>query len=80
MIEPQEPSTIEISRKRKPAWAREIIQEAKRYRAPEGSARISKKPKPFSNYVALMCDLVDQEPTTYEESIQNKEWEEAMTE
>ena len=27
-----------------------------------------------------MCDLVDQEPTNYEEAIQNKEWVEAMRE
>ena len=27
-----------------------------------------------------MCDLVDQEPTSYEEVIQKKEWVEAMTE
>ena len=28
-----------------------------------------------------MCDLVDQEPTSYEESIQNKEWDvESMAE
>ena len=26
-----------------------------------------------------MCDLVDQEPTNYEESVQKKEWVEAMT-
>ena len=26
-----------------------------------------------------MCDLVDQEPTSYEEAIQKKEWVEAMT-
>ena len=26
-----------------------------------------------------MCDLVDQEPTNYEEAIQKKEWKEAMT-
>ena len=58
-----------MSRKRKPAWAREIIQEAERYGAPEGSTRISKKPEPISNYVALMCDLVDQEPTNYEEFV-----------
>ena len=38
------------------------------------------KPKTFSNYVALMCDLVDQEPTNYEEVVQKKEWVEAMME
>ena len=27
-----------------------------------------------------MCDLVDQEPTNYEEVVQKKEWVEAMTE
>ena len=46
-------------------------------KAPQG---ISKKPKPFSSYVALMCDLVDQEPTNYEEAVQKKEWVEAMIE
>ena len=69
MTEPQEPPMMEISRKRNPAWAREIIQEAERYGATEGSTRISKKPKTFSNYVDLMCDLVYQEPTSYEEFI-----------
>ena len=27
-----------------------------------------------------MCDLVDKGPTNYEESVQKKEWVEAMTE
>ena len=39
---------MEISRKTKPAWEREIIQEAERYGAPEGSTQVSKKPKTFS--------------------------------
>ena len=67
MLEPQEPPTMDISRKKKPAWVREIIQEAEKYWAPEGSKRTSKRLKPFSNYVALMCDIVDQEPTNYDE-------------
>ena len=80
MIEPQEPPMMEISWQKNPAWEREIIQEAERYGALEGSTRISKKPKPFSSHVALMCDLVDQEPTNYEEVVQKKEWEEEMME
>jgi hypothetical protein len=39
-----------------------------------------KRPKPFSSYTALMCDLLDEEPTYFEEAIQNKEWAYAMTE
>ena len=66
MTEPQEPPVMEISQKRKPAWVREIIQEEERYGAPEGSTRIRKNPKTFSNYVDLMCDVVDKEPTNYE--------------
>ena len=69
MTEPQEPPMMEISWKINHAWEREIIQEAEIYGAPEGSTRIRKKTKPFSNYVDLMCDLVDQEPTNYEEAV-----------
>ena len=39
MLEPQEPPTMDISRKRKPTWVREIIQEVEKYGAPEGSTR-----------------------------------------
>jgi hypothetical protein len=39
-----------------------------------------KKPNPFSSYTALMCNLLDEEPTCFEEPIQKKEWADAMTE
>ena len=52
MLEPQEPPTMNISWKRKQPWVREIIQEVDKYGAPEGSTRVSKKPNPFSSYVA----------------------------
>ena len=71
---------MEISGKRNPAWEREIIQEVEIYGAREGSTRVSKKPKTFFNYVDLMCDLVDQEPSNYKEVVQKKEWVEAMNE
>ena len=60
---------MNISQKRKHAWVREMIQKVEKYRVPEGPTRVSKKSKPFSSYVALMCYLVDQEPTSYEEAI-----------
>jgi hypothetical protein len=69
-----------ITHKRNPTWAREIIQDAEKYGAPEGTMRQSKKPNPFSNYTALMCDLVENEPTFFEEAIQKKEWVDAMIE
>ena len=78
-IELKEPPTMDISRKRKPAWVREIIQEAEKYGAPEGSTRTIKRSNPYSSYIALMCNRVDQEPTSYEEVAQKKEWVEAIT-
>jgi hypothetical protein len=39
-----------------------------------------KRPNPFSIYTALMCDLLDEEPTCFEEAIQKKEWADSMTE
>ena len=48
--------------------------------APEGSIRVIWRSNPFSSYVALMCDLVDQEPTSYKEVAHKKEWVEEMME
>jgi hypothetical protein len=79
MIESQEPPQMTISHKRKPSWARELIQDVEKYGAPKGTMRKVKKPNPFSNYMALMCDLIEKEPTCFEESIQKKEWTDAMT-
>ena len=59
---PEELHSEMISRKRKPAWAREAIEEAKRLGAPEGAIRERKKPKTYPSYMALMSDLVDKEP------------------
>jgi hypothetical protein len=36
------------------------------------------KPNPFSSYMALMCELLEKEPTCFQESIQKKEWADAM--
>jgi hypothetical protein len=80
MVEPQDPPCEIISHKRKPAWEHEIIQDAEKYGAPEGTMRQNKKPNPYSSYVALMCDIVNTEPTCFDEVAQKKEWMDAMTE
>ena len=67
-----------ISHKKKPSLDREIIQYGEKYGVPEGTMRQVKRPKPFSSYMDLMCDFLEKEPTCFEESIQNKEWADAM--
>jgi hypothetical protein len=80
ILEVQEPPQMTILHKTKPAWARELIQYGEKYGVPQGTTRQVKRPKPFSSYMALMCDLLEKEPTYFEESIQMKEWADAMTE
>jgi hypothetical protein len=71
---------MNFSHKRKPAWERELIQDGEKYGVPEGTSRQVKIPKPFSSYTTLMCNILDEEPTCFEEAIQKKEWTDAMTE
>ena len=80
IIEVQEPPQMTFSHKRKHAWERELIQDGEKYGVPEGTTRQVKRPKPFSSYTALMCNLLDEEPTCFEEVIQKKEWADSMTE
>jgi hypothetical protein len=80
ITEVQEPPQMTFSHKRKPAWERELIQDGEKYGVPKGTTRQVKRPKPFSSYTALMCNLLDEEPTCFKEAIQKKEWEDAMTE
>ena len=65
--------------KRRPAWAREIVQEAENG-APDETFRESKKPKTYSSYVALLLDIIDAEPTNYEGAIKKQVWLDAMVE
>jgi hypothetical protein len=80
IVEVQEPPQMTILHKRKTTWAREIIQDGEKYGVPQGTTRQVKRPNPFSSYTSLMCDLLEEEPTCFEEAIQRKEWADAMTE
>ena len=42
--------------------------------------RESKISIPYINYVALLCDIIDKEPSNYEEAAKKKEWKDAMIE
>jgi hypothetical protein len=72
ILEVQEPPQMTILHKRKPTWARELIQDGEKYGVPQETMRQEKRPNPFSSYTALMCDLLEEEPTYFEEPIQRK--------
>jgi hypothetical protein len=73
-------SDIVPKTKKRPAWLEATLQDAERLKVPEGTFRKSKRPKRFSSYAAYMTKLLDEEPTTFEEAVQNGQWKEAMTE
>ena len=76
LIDPPE----ELSLKRKPTWAHEAIQDAKRYGAPEGSLRESKRPHIYSSYMALLSDIIDAEPFNFEDAVGKQVWKDVMHE
>ena len=82
MTEPQMPidPPKEVSHKRKPAWARELIQDAERYGVPEGSLRESERPRIYSSYMALLSDIIDAEPSSFEDAVGKQVWKDAMQE
>ena len=74
--EPQRPVDPPLEKnphKRKPAWVHELIQGAERYGDPEENHRERKRTKSNSGYVALLCDFIDKEPSSYEEAAEWKE-------
>ena len=66
--------------KRKPTCVRELIQGVEIYGAPEENHRERKRTRSFSRYVALLCDFIDKEPSSYQEVAEQKEWKDVMIE
>ena len=46
----------------------------------EENHRERKRTRSCSEYVALVCDFIDKEPSSYEEVAERKEWKDAMIE
>jgi hypothetical protein len=80
IVEVQEPPQMTILHKKNPTWARELIQNGEKYGVPQGTMRQVKRPNTFSSYTNLMCDILEEERTCFEEAIQRKEWADAMIE
>ena len=51
-----------------------------RYGAPEENHRERKRTRSCSGYVALLCDFIHKEPSSYEEAAEQKERKDAMIE
>jgi hypothetical protein len=66
--------------KRKLGWLKEIVQEAKIITTPKGTFGERKKPHMFGGYVALMRNISDAKPSSFEEADKLQVWKDAMLE
>lgn len=83
LIEPLDPTDVPkdivVSRKRT-LWAQKTMQEVERFSSPRGTFRESKRPQRFSGYLALICNLIESEPSSVEEAAKQQFWKDAMDE
>ena len=77
--EPIQPMIIQTTRKR-PNWLKLHYKMPKDMEAPMGTFRESRRPKRYSSYAAYMTKLIQVEPSTFEEAVQQEFWKKAMHE
>ena len=56
------------SRNRRPKWLQGTLKEAEIVGAPKKQVRESKRPERFGSYIAMVTDIIDTEPSSYEEA------------
>ena len=61
------PKDIAVGQKR-PAWARQTLQEAEGHATLRGTFRESKRPQIFLSYVSAMSHIIDNEPSCHGEA------------
>jgi hypothetical protein len=69
----------DVNARPRPKWYRSTISDSRQVGPPERSFRQSRPPDRF-RYMALMTELIDVEPSTYEQAAQHGVWQEAMME
>jgi hypothetical protein len=80
-MKPCEPiESVIVTKTRKcPTWLEATLQEVERIKAPSGTFRERKNPKILSIYAKCMKQIINEEPTTFKEESQKKQWKEVMT-
>ena len=68
------------SGKRKPKWLQDTLREATSIAKPKRLVKESRPPERFCSYMAMVANIVDSEPSYYEEAVSHQVWREAMQE
>jgi hypothetical protein len=70
-----------LSKKRKPKWVEQLLKEtSEQVKSPKTSIRTSIPPQRYSGHATLMSNIIDSEPTYFEEAIEKKAWRDSMME
>jgi hypothetical protein len=64
-VDPGDPPSYEDMRSR---WIHDTLRDLKGHIAPKGTFMESRTPQRFSNYVALMRNIIDSKPSSFEEA------------
>jgi hypothetical protein len=73
------PIDITVGHKR-PAWARQTLQEAEWHTTPQGTTREREIPKRFSSYLSAMTHIIDSKPSCHGEASGEQVWKDTMIE
>jgi transposase InsO family protein len=66
---------------RRPRWFEQTLRDAQEHvEAPKTTFRESRPPRKFSTYMALMTNIIDSEPSNFEEATNQQVWRDAMVE
>ena len=66
------------SGKRKPKWLQDTLREATSVAGPKRPVRERRPPERFCSYMAMVANIIDSEPSSYEEAASQQVWREAM--
>jgi hypothetical protein len=79
-VEVEEQSTPSTS-VRRPRWFEQTLRDAREHvEPPRSTFRESRPPRKFPQYMALMTNIIDSEPSNFEEAANQQVWRDAMVE
>ena len=77
---PMDPIDPPPSKRKRPSWLRDTLEDAEGHMAPRGTFRESKKPNRYQGCLAAMSTIVQSKPGSFEEAVKHQVWKDAMQE
>eukprot|EP00253_Pinus_taeda_P002870 PITA_02870 len=79
-MDPLDPPPHDPPTRKRPLWLRDTLQDADQHATPRGTFRKCKKPSRYQGYIAVMSNIIQVEPFTFEEATKEQVWKDSMNE